>query len=38
VGHRFGIWLSVRIDARDAADLCEMLIAEVESWRTTPRD
>ena len=29
----FGVWLSARIDAREAADLCDVITAEVESWR-----
>lgn len=33
-----GIWLSVRIGVSDAADLCDVLAAEVESWRITQRD
>ena len=32
----FGVWLSARIDARNAADLCGEITAEVESWRITP--
>jgi AcrR family transcriptional regulator len=31
-----GVWLSARIDARNAADLCDVITAEVESWRITP--
>lgn len=31
----FGVWLSARIDARNAADLCDVMIAEVDSWRTS---
>lgn len=30
-----GVWLCARIDARDAADLCDVMIAKVESWRTS---
>ena len=33
----FGVWLSARIDARNAADLCEVMTAEVESWRIGSR-
>jgi TetR/AcrR family transcriptional regulator, transcriptional repressor for nem operon len=32
-----GIWLAVRIDSNDAAELCRMLAVEVESWRPPPR-
>lgn len=33
----FGVWLSARIDVRNAADLCDVMTAEVESWRISPR-
>ena len=28
-----GVWLSARIDPRDAGRLCDEIVAEVESWR-----
>jgi TetR/AcrR family transcriptional regulator, transcriptional repressor for nem operon len=31
-----GIWLAVRIDADDAASLCDAVAVEIESWRTAP--
>jgi TetR/AcrR family transcriptional regulator, transcriptional repressor for nem operon len=30
-----GVWLSSRIDPRDARSLCDEIAAEVESWRQT---
>jgi TetR/AcrR family transcriptional repressor of nem operon len=31
-----GLWLSVRLDVADGADLCDAMTAEVESWRISP--
>jgi AcrR family transcriptional regulator len=30
-----GAWLTVRIDPRDASQLCETIAGDVDSWRTT---
>ena len=30
-----GAWLTVRIDPRDASQLCETIARDVDSWRTT---
>jgi AcrR family transcriptional regulator len=32
-----GVWLAVRIDSADAANLCESIALDIESWRLTPR-
>jgi AcrR family transcriptional regulator len=34
----FGIWLSARIDPGDATELCEEIMAEVRSWKSSPAD
>jgi TetR/AcrR family transcriptional regulator, transcriptional repressor for nem operon len=34
----FGVWISARIDLRDAANLCDEITAEVQAWRSPVGD